>query len=76
MLATQEYQLDCIKDELKQLLVFESESKRKDEVIATLRKEIVEYKKCTQSRDVRYNSSITWYRYTYYNSCAGQGMLL
>jgi len=49
----QEYQLECSRDQLQQLSVCESESKRKDQVILALRKEIAEYKKCTQSRDVR-----------------------
>ena len=49
----QDYQLECIQDELSRLSFFESENKRKDVVISTLRKEIAEYKKCTQSRDIR-----------------------
>lgn len=50
---SQEYQLECYKDDLQRLSVYESESKRKDQVILALRKDIAEYKKCTQSRDSR-----------------------
>ena len=41
-----------MRDELQRLSLCEQESTRKDEVIRTLRKEIAEYKKCTQNRDL------------------------
>ena len=49
----QEYQLECARDELQKLSAIEQEGKRKDEVISALRREIAEYKKCTQSGDMR-----------------------
>ena len=52
---SQEYQLECARDELQKLSVFEQEGKRKDEIISALRKEIAEYKKCTQSGDIKYS---------------------
>lgn len=53
IIIIKEYQLESARDELQKLSICESESKRKDEVISALRKEIAEYKKCTQSRDIR-----------------------
>ena len=49
----QEYQLECLRDELRKLGNIESESRRKDEVIAILRRELVEYKKAMQVHDAR-----------------------
>lgn len=46
--------MECARDELQKLSVSEQEGKRKDEVISALRKEIAEYKKCTQSGDMKY----------------------
>ncbi len=45
--------MECARDELQKLVVIEQEGKRKDEVISTLRREIAEYKKYTQSGDMR-----------------------
>ena len=53
IIIIKEYQLESARDELQKFSICESESKRKDEVISALRKEIAEYKKCTQSRDIR-----------------------
>ena len=53
LVMLQEYQLECARDELQKLAVAEQEGKRKDEVISALRREIAEYKKCTQSGDIK-----------------------
>lgn len=45
--------LECAHDSIKQLAVFEAESKRKDEVIATLRKDLAAFKKNSKKKDFR-----------------------
>ena len=50
----QDYQLQCLNDSIHSLAVYETESKRKDKVIADLRKEVAAYQKNSREKDLRY----------------------
>ena len=50
----QEYELECTKDSLGQMSICKAENVRKDEIIASLRKELAAYKKNSWSKDIRY----------------------
>ena len=50
----QDYQVQCLTDRVCRLALFESESQRKDAVIAELRKELAAYKKNPKAKDLRY----------------------
>ena len=46
--------MQCLNDRVSRLALFESESQRKDAVIAELRKELAAYKKNSKAKDLRY----------------------
>ena len=50
----QDCQVQCLTDRVCRLVVFESESQRKDAIIAELRKELAVYKKNPMAKDLRY----------------------
>ena len=50
----QDYQVQCLTDRVCRLALFESESQRKDAIIAELRKELAAYKKNPMAKDQRY----------------------
>ncbi len=47
-------QVQCLTNRVCRLALFESESQRKDAVIAELRKELAAYKKNPMAKDLRY----------------------
>ena len=49
----QDYQVQCLTDRVCRLALFESESQRKDAIIAELRKELAAYKKNPMAKDLR-----------------------
>ena len=50
----QDYEVQCLTDRVCRQAPFESESQRKDAVIAELRKELAAYKKNSMAKDLRY----------------------
>ena len=48
----QEYELQCLNDQLRKLAVLEAENSRKDDVITELRRENTAYKKNSWGKDI------------------------
>ncbi len=54
---TQECELECARDQLQSLLVYEGECGRKDRVMKELRKELAAYKQNSHSKDIKWACS-------------------